>query len=312
MKIISGITEFQLDSRTAVAIGKFDGVHLGHRMLLDEIIASAAHDPGLKSVVFTFNPSPESLFAGQALKELTTASEKRLIFDRMGIDVLIEFPMNHETAAITAQDFIERYLVERMHAAHIVAGSDVTFGYKGEGNADTLIRLSAEHDYSCKIIDKVTYKGEPISSTRIRSALEAGDMGLVTSLLGFPYRITGVVSHGRRVGHSIGMPTANLILPPDKMTGPNGVYYSRVYTADGMYPAITNVGVKPTVMDDELLCCESYLYGFDRDIYGEYMEVELLKYVRSEQRFGSIDELKEQMQRDIEGGLAFHHPQKMI
>lgn len=302
MKILSGITEFQLDSRSAVAIGKFDGVHLGHRILLDRIIAAAAEDPELKSVVFTFNPSPESLFAGQALKELTTVSEKRVIFDRMGVDVLIEFPMNHETAAIKAEDFTVQYLIDRMQASLIVAGSDVSFGYKGEGNADTLIRLGIEHDYRCEIIDKVTYKGEPISSTRIRGAIEAGDMELVTALLGFPYRITGVVSHGRHLGHEIGMPTANVILPPDKMTGPNGVYLSRVYTADGVYPAITNVGVKPTVMDDELLCCESYLYDFDRDIYGEYIEVELIRFVRPERKFSSVEELKAQMQLDIESG----------
>ncbi|MCR4595653.1 MAG: riboflavin biosynthesis protein RibF [Lachnospiraceae bacterium] len=307
MKIVSGITEFQLDSRSAVAIGKFDGVHLGHRMLLGRIVRTAAADPGLKSVVFTFNPSPESLFAGQALKELTTVSEKRLIFDRMGVDVLIEFPMNHETAAISAGDFVEEYLVRRMHAAHVAAGSDVTFGYKGEGNADTLIRLGVKHEYSCDIIDKVTYRGEPISSTRIRNALEAGEMETVTALLGFPYRVTGIVSHGRHLGHSIGMPTANVILPPDKMTGPNGVYLSRVYTTDGIHPAITNIGVKPTVMEDELLCCESFLYDFDRDIYGEYMEVELLKFVRPECRFDSIEALKTQMQYDIEGGRTFHH-----
>lgn len=306
MKIISGITEFQLDSPSAVAIGKFDGVHLGHRLLLDRIIAASDRNPDVKSVVFTFNPSPESLFAGQALKELTTISEKRLIFDRMGVDVLIEFPMNHQTAAIRAHDFTQRYLVERMCASLIVAGSDVSFGYMGEGNADTLIRLGRDYGYECEIIDKVTYKGVPISSTRIRNAIEAGEMEQVTAMLGFPYRISGFVTHGRHLGHEIGMPTANVILAPDKMTGPNGVYYSRVYTADGVFHGITNVGVKPTVMNDELLCCESFLYDFDRDIYGEYIEVELLKFVRPERRFDSLDELKEQMQKDIEGGRAFH------
>ncbi len=307
MKIISGITEFQLDSPSAVAIGKFDGVHLGHRLLLDRIIAASVRNPDVKSVVFTFNPSPESLFAGQALKELTTVSEKRVIFERMGVDVLIEFPMNHETAAIRAQDFTRMYLVDRMRSSLIVAGSDVTYGYRGEGNADTLIRLGREYGYECDIIDKVTYKGEPISSTRIRNAIEAGEMEQVTAMLGFPYRISGFVTHGRHIGHEIGMPTANVILAPDKMTGPNGVYYSRVYTADGVFHGITNVGVKPTVMNDELLCCESFLYDFDRDIYGEYIEVELLKFVRPERRFDSLDELKEQMQKDIEGGRAFHH-----
>ncbi len=307
MKIISGITDFQLNSNTAVAIGKFDGVHLGHRVLIEQIVSLAAADPELKSVVFTFNPSPESLFAGHALPELTTVSEKRMIFDRMGVDVLIEFPMNMDTAAITAEDFIGSYLVERMQAVYICAGSDVTFGYKGEGNAQLLSDLSREYDYRCYIHDKVTYKDIEISSTRIRDELDKGNMREVTALLGTPYRITGTVSHGRNVGHSIGIPTANVIVPPDKMTGPNGVYYSRVYTKDKIHPAITNIGVKPTIIDDELLCCESYLYGFDGDLYGDYIEVELLEFVRPECKFKSIGDLKDHMERDIIGGLNFHH-----
>ncbi|MBO4900890.1 MAG: riboflavin biosynthesis protein RibF [Lachnospiraceae bacterium] len=305
MQIISGITDFQLHTKTAAAIGKFDGVHLGHRKLIEMITGRTLNDPDIKSVVFTFNPSPESLFAGHALPELTTVSEKREIFRRLGIDILIEFPMNTETAAISAEDFIREYLVEKMNAAYIVAGSDLTFGDKGRGNADMLRAYSGEFGYECNITDKIIYDGQPISSTRIRDAVEAGDMELVTALLGSPYRITGVVSHGRKLGHTIGMPTANVIIAPDKLTGPYGVYYSRVYLAEGDFPAISNVGVKPTVMEDELLCCESFIYDFDKDIYGSPIEVELLKFVRPEMKFASVEELKAQMEADIAGGREY-------
>ena len=305
MQIISGITDFQLYTKTAVAIGKFDGVHLGHRKLIDMIIDRASADPDVKSVVFTFNPSPESLFAGHALPELTTVSEKREVFRRLGVDILIEFPMNTETAAIKAGDFISEYMVRKMKAVYIVAGSDLTFGDKGLGNADTLRAGCDKFGYECNITDKINYDGEPISSTRIRDAVEAGNMELATALLGSPYRITGVVSHGRKLGHTIGMPTANVIIAPDKLTGPNGVYYSRVYLADGDYPAISNVGVKPTVIEDELLCCESFIYDFDKDIYGSPIEVELLKFVRPEMKFDSVEELKAQMEADIAGGREY-------
>ena len=348
MQIISGITDFQLNNPSAVAIGKFDGVHLGHRMLIEDIVRySGAHD-GVKSVVFTFNPSPESFFAGQSFPELTTVSEKRHIFERMGVDVLIEFPMNQDTVHTTPEDFISGYLVTKMNAAYIAAGSDISFGDKGLGNADTIREGGTKYGYECNILDKVMYKGEDISSTRIREAVESGNMIPVTAMLGSPYRITGTVSHGRHLGHRLGMPTANLIIPPDKITGPKGVYYSKVYTATGVYASISNVGVKPTITEatthrlpdgamktvdhvsndagssrcdvshepsdhewslnvcEELLCCESYIYDFDTDIYGDYIEVELLEFVRPEMKFDSIEELKTQMKRDIEAGSKYH------
>ena len=349
MQIISGITDFQLNNPSAVAIGKFDGVHLGHRMLIEDIVRySGAHD-GVKSVVFTFNPSPESFFAGQSFPELTTVSEKRHIFERMGVDVLIEFPMNQDTVHTSPTEFISIYLVTRMKAAYIAAGADISFGDKGLGNADTIREGGIKFGYECNILDKVTYNGEDISSTRIREAVESGDMIPVTAMLGSPYRITGTVSHGRHLGHRLGMPTANLIIPPDKITGPKGVYYSKVYIGTGVYESISNVGVKPTISEsttqrvsddemktndhmpddtesschsishepsnhewslnvcEELLCCESYIYDFDSDIYGDYIEVELLEFVRPEMKFDSIDELKAQMERDIESGRKYHH-----
>ncbi len=300
MQIISGITDIQLNAPTVVALGKFDGVHVGHRLLINDIVSKAGE--GYKSVIFTFYPSPESLFAGKALPELTTINEKRLIFDRLGVDILIEFPMTHETAAMSAEDFIRQYLVKRMHARHIYAGTDLSFGYRGLGNAELIESLSPEGGYECHVIDKVQIDGEPVSSTRIRDVVRNGDMEKAAEMLGEPYRLTGIVSHGRRLGHTIGMPTANLIIPPDKVTGPRGVYLSRTYTPDGIYDSISNVGVKPTVMEDELLCCESYLYDFDEDIYGACVEVELLRFVRPEMKFASVDELKAQMERDLEAG----------
>ena len=306
MQIISGTSTFQINKPTAVAIGKFDGIHLGHMMLIDHI-KKAASDKGLQSVIFTFNPSPESFIFGRSMPELTTVNEKRAIFEKLGIDILIEFPMNHETAATDPTLFIERYLHEQMKAAYIVAGHDVSFGDRGKGNAALLMKYSDICGYECDIVDKVTYDGIDISSTRIREAVENGDMELASKLLGKPYSIAGAVSHGKKLGRKIGMPTANVYVAPDKITGPNGVYFSRVITDDGVYNSVSNVGVKPTVSDDELLCIESYLLDFDGDMYGKYIEVELLKFSRPEMKFSGIDELKAQMESDIAAGKIYHN-----
>jgi len=305
MQIISGISEFQLNKPSAIAIGKFDGVHLGHQLLIEKI-KEASKKRFLQSVIFTFNPSPESFFSGRAMQELTTVTEKRKFFERMGIDVLIEFPINKETAQTPPEVFIEKYLYDQMRASYIAAGSDLSFGDKGLGDAKLLCSLADEYGYVCEIIDKVTFDGEEISSTRIREAVKQGDMKLANALLGNPYRVTGVVSHGRRLGHTFGMPTANVIVAPDKLVGPKGVYISRVTTSKGIYNSISNLGVKPTVSEDELLCIESYIYDFDEDIYGKYIEVELLEYSRPEYKFNSLDELKAQMQKDIEAGRKYH------
>jgi len=305
MQIISGISEFQLNKPSAIAIGKFDGVHLGHQLLIEKI-KEASKKRFLQSVIFTFNPSPESFFSGRAMQELTTVSEKRKFFERIGIDVLIEFPINKETAQTPPEVFIEKYLYDQMRASYIAAGSDLSFGDKGLGDAKLLCSLVDEYGYVCEIIDKVTFDGEEISSTRIREAVKQGDMKLANALLGNPYRVTGVVSHGRRLGHTFGMPTANVIVAPDKLVGPKGVYISRVTTSKGIYNSISNLGVKPTVSEDELLCIESYIYDFDEDIYGKYIEVELLEYSRPEYKFNSLDELKAQMQKDIEAGRKYH------
>ena len=301
MRIISGISEFQLHKPSAIAIGKFDGVHLGHRSLIEKI-KKAADKSFLKSVVFTFNPSPESFFCGQALPELTTIGEKRRIFELMGIDVLIEFPLNRETASTEPELFVQKYIREQMRAAYIVAGRDISFGKNGLGGEKLLRTMADECGYECELVDKIKYEGQDISSTRIKAALKDADMELVSALLGRPYTISGIVAHGRRLGRQLGMPTANVIIPPDKLSGPNGVYLSRVKTEKGEYNAVTNVGVKPTVAEDELLCAESYMYDFDGDIYGKYIEVELLKFCRPEMRFASVEELKAQMQKDIEFG----------
>ena len=302
MIIIENTTNFPLDGRSAVAIGKFDGIHLGHRKLLEKIIQQK--EKGYLATVFTFDTSAAAFFGGDD-KELTTGEEKRRLFARMGMDVLIEFPLNQETAATPPDVFVEEYIIRQMKAAYICAGMDVSFGQRGAGNYQLLQQYAAAGDYRIEIIDKVMAGGEEVSSTRVREAIRSGEMKLANEMLGTAYSLTGVVAHGRRLGRTIGMPTANLLPEKDKLLPPNGVYYSRVRYQDKVYKAISNIGCKPTVSAEMVLGVESYLYDFTEDIYGKEITVELLEFRRPEMKFADVEALKTQMEKDIQAGKTY-------
>ena len=305
MQIIHGTTEFELPHKSAIAIGKFDGIHLGHRKLIDNILEQKNN--GCLAVVFTFDPSPAVFFSGKEAKELMTAHEKRAAFERMGIDVLIEFPLNEETAATQPERFVTEYLIKKLKASVIVAGTDISFGDKGTGNAELLCEMAPDGGYLAQIIDKVTFEGNEISSTLIREAVSRGDMEKVTALLGTPYSINGTVVCGRKLGRKLGMPTVNLQPSNEKLLPPNGVYCSYAWVGGIRYPAISNVGYKPTVSNEPIVGVETYIYDFDKNVYGSEISVELLYFKRAEMKFDSIEALKEQMRKDIDEGMIFHH-----
>lgn len=305
MQIIQGTTEFALPQKSAVAIGKFDGIHLGHKKLISNILEHKKN--GLLAVVFTFEPSPEAFFSGKAAKELMTGEEKRAAFDRMGIDVLIEFPLNEETAATQPERFVTEYLVGKLHAAVIAAGTDISFGCKGAGNAGLLHEMAKNGGYYAQIIDKVTFEGEEISSTLIREAVSRGDMEKVTALLGTPYQISGTVVYGNKFGRKIGMPTVNLQPSEEKLLPPKGVYFSYVWLDGICYPAISNIGCKPTVSSERTMGVETYIYDFAENVYDREITVELLHFKRAEMKFDSVEALKEQMHKDIDEGTSFHN-----
>lgn len=304
MEIIQGTTEFRLQSRSAVAIGKFDGIHLGHQKLLKEIIEQKKN--GLTATVFTFDFSAGGFFRGEE-QELTTRAEKRELLEDMGIDVLIEFPLNQKSAATEPEEFIRQYLCRQMRAACICAGEDVSFGRGGAGNRALLEQYAQSCGYQLHIIDKVQMDGSEISSTRIRSAVRAGEMESVRRMTGLPYSVSGLVEHGRELGRELDMPTANLQIPQDKLLPPAGVYYSRVLCNGERYKGITNIGCKPTVSDSARMGAETYLYDFQGDLYGKHIRVELLAFRRKERKFGSVEELKKQMQTDVKAGYHFQN-----
>lgn len=302
MQIIEQTTVFGLPGRSAVALGKFDGIHLGHRALIHKIMEQKRR--GLLATVFTFDMSAAAFFGGEE-KELTTREEKRRIFRQMGVDVLIEFPLNPETAATEPEEFVRRYLAEQMQAAYLCAGPDLSFGKKGAGDYTLLARHADEYGYQVELIDKVMVDGEEVSSTRVREAVRRGEMEAAARMLGVPYSVTGNVEHGMRLGRTLGMPTANLLPEADKLLPPNGVYYARV-AVDGVdYKGISNVGCKPTVSDRQMMGVETYLYDFDGDLYGRDISVQLLAFRRPEMKFDGVAGLKAQLDMDIVAGAAW-------
>lgn len=313
MKIIENTMKFQIEEPTAVAIGKFDGFHTGHQRLLRQLREQKAQ--GLSTAVFTFVPSPAAFFCKEPMQELSTVEEKRRIFEQSGVDYLIEFPFAQETADMEPEAFIHDVLVGMMNAKCVVAGEDVSYGKRGAGDYMFLQKKAAVYGYRVLIIDKVLYGGREVSSTYVREAVKAGDMGLVAELLGTPYYVGGEIVHGERLGRTLGMPTVNLLPPQGKLLPPKGVYYSYVYlhskgsgrSYNGMQiPSITNIGTKPTVNNANQMGVETYLYDFNADVYGENIEVYLLEHKRPEMRFCGVEELKAQMQEDIAEGRRFH------
>lgn len=304
LEIISGTVDFYLEKETAVAMGKFDGIHTGHRRLLEEVLEQK--EKGLKACVFTFDPSPNLLFGLSDNKMITTREEKRRLFERMGIDILIEFPLTFETASIPPEKFVVDCLARQMNARFIAAGTDLSFGDGGRGDANLLRLMAPDLGMEVKTIDKVCVDGIEVSSSLIRTKVEAGDMEAVERFLGMPYPVMGTVVHGNHVGSGLGFPTVNLLPEADKLLPPNGVYESEVFYRGKRLNGISNVGYKPTVTAERLLGVETYLYDFSEDIYGEYIEVYLKSFRRPEKRFADLSALKAQLLQDIEGG----RPQK--
>lgn len=302
MIIISNTTDFEIPYDTAVIIGKFDGYHRGHQKLIENAMKKT---PELKVAVFTFSPSPAAFFSKAVVQELSTVEEKRSLFESAGVDYLIEYPFCQEIADMDPEEYIRRVLVSQMHAKCIVAGEDVSFGKKGLGDYRLLQEKATIYDYDVILVDKVLYHDREVSSTYVREAVREGDMETASALLGNDYCVTGKIVHGRKLGRTIGMPTVNLTPSKEKLLPPNGVYYSYTIFNGKKYQSITNIGTKPTVNEEKVMGVETYIYDFSGDIYGEQIEVALLKWKRPEMKFADVDALKAQMQEDLHSGMDF-------
>ena len=292
--------------RTVIALGFFDGVHIGHGALLRKTV-ERARELNAISAAFTFDRAPKEFVTGVTVPLLTGVDERRaLIRELYGIARTIVAPFDNAMMTMPWRSFLE-LLVSRHGAVHLVAGHDYRFGYKNEGTPDILRAWCAEHGLGCDIIPKVEFHGVTVSSTHIRALVEAGDMAGAAAFLGHPYTVIGTVKHGKHLGTEELFPTVNLMPEPWRVLPRFGVYAVRVILDDGtVYPGVTNVGIRPTIVDDNRVTIETNLIDFDGDLYGKELKIEFLRYLRGEKKFSSMAELHAQIARDI--GAARTNP----
>lgn len=282
--------------KSVVALGMFDGVHAGHRQLLKEA-AAIASERGLRLVVYTFQNHPLSAF-GAAPRLLSGLDERVALLSSFGADCIAADAFTREFAATEPEAFI-RMLSKRFSMACAVAGFNYTFGRRGVANTALLKTLGESVGFDVREVEPYLYKGEPVSSTRIRAAIEAGELGEANAMLERDYALSGTVVRNRRIGTSIGFPTANLGGAEDMVLPKYGVYATRAALGGQTYNAVTSVGKNPTVGGGPV-SVETHIMGFDRDIYGERLTVSFVKFLREEMRFASIDELTAQIGKDAE------------
>lgn len=303
MEYIRRTTEFHIDEPCALSLGKFDGIHKGHDLLLEHM--KHRKQEGLAAVLFTFDIPPRPDRLGRVQKVLTTNEEKVAICERHGLDYLVECPFTPEIMGMEPEAFIEM-LVRSMDVKCIVAGTDFHFGHNRRGDHYLLAQYAEHYGYELVVVDKVRYEGEDISSSRIRTEVEAGNMERASVLLGYDYFVAGRVVHGNHLGSSVlGIPTVNVIPAENKLLPPFGVYVCRVMLGDKVYGGIANVGCKPTIEGDNPVAVEAHIFDFAEDVYGEQLEISFLSRVRPERRFASVELLKRQMEEDVRYGREY-------
>jgi len=290
-------SDFKLKN-SAVCLGKFDGFHIGHRELID--YAVSMKNNGYKAVIFSFLMNPRLLKNTEEFSLIYTEEEKKLIIKDAGADVLISYPFDIPMFSMEPECFIQKILVEQLDAKIVIVGKDYRFGHNRTGNVALLQELSSKYGYEVKTLDKVTYKDEVVSSTRIRACIKDGKMEEANLMLGMPYCIVGEVLHGRKLGRTLGMPTTNIVPDDVKLLPPNGVYASRTWLNGVAYNGISNIGVKPTVGAEKKRLIETFIFDYSGNLYGKKLKVDLYAFERCEQKFDSIEELKAQMELDTE------------
>ena len=291
--------------KRAIALGFFDGVHIGHGALLEKTKERAAQI-GATASVLSFDVHPDKLVSGVDVPLINSSLGREEIIRRCyGIDNVVFLHFNKHTMRMPWRDFIDEIL-ERLNLAWIVVGHDFRFGYKGEGTAEKLREYCETKGVGCDIIQAVTLDGRIVSSTYIRTLIADGDMEQAARYLGHPHTLQDTVRSGYHLGTRLGTPTINMYFPDGVIVPRHGVYATKVFLEDGSWHvAVSNVGVRPTVSDNNRVNMESHLLDYSGNLYGRQARVEFYKYIRPERKFGSFEELAEQIHRDAEEARAF-------
>ncbi len=323
MIVFDSFDKINLTDRTSVALGNFDGLHVGHRKIMEDAI-SAAHENGLKSLCFTFSNHPFNFILQRpdddpdAVKLICTEEEKIDLVRDMGFDILVNVPFDETIMKMRAHAFFEDIIIGKLNAGFVSVGFNYTYGARAEGKPENLIQECKDAGIGVNIHEAVTIGGRVVSSTLIREMISTGNMERTAQYLGRPYAFYGTVKHGRHIGSSNGFPTINIPAPARQMLPPNGVYFSRIVINGIEYKSISNIGVNPTVNQESdkaelsvkpAKTIETFIFDFNKDVYGDDVTVYFDHFSRGERKFRSREELFDQISRDCDQARAFHYDQ---
>lgn len=290
--------DFELNTQSVVALGCFDGLHVGHQALIKEA-RRAADKAGVPLAVFSFSAPPKSFFVEDGIPLLTDPKEKKRLMARLGVDILISVDFSLQIASMLPEEFFESVIRKKLLASAVFCGFNYRFGKGASGNADLLCSLCKRNGIDFSAVSPIEVCGITVSSSEIRALLAKGDVAKSARLLGRNYSIRSSVVNGQHLGRTLGFPTVNQLLSENAAPLRNGVYLTRTRIGRSVKRSITNVGVRPTV-DGSTLCAETNIFDFDGDLYGRSIRVEFLEFLRPERKFASVEELTEQVMKDIE------------
>lgn len=302
MEVIYDSKNFKYKN-TVVTLGKFDGIHKGHRALIKKMSGFL----GLKKVVFTFEQHPSMVKWTKGYEKnfhsIYSNAERRAVLSDLGVDLAVFYPFDKETMEMEAERFVKKVLVEQLDVKALIVGEDFQFGYRRQGNTELLKHLSERYGYELIVVEKKGLddkenSGLKISSSMIRKALVSGNLSLANEMLDFPYFVMGRVDRGKKLGRRIKSPTINVYPDRCKLLPPYGVYATEALIDGVLYKGVTDLGVRPTMERDSLPRVECHLFDYDEEIYGKEVRISFLKFIRPEKRFSSLEELMEQIEKD--------------
>ncbi|MCH1960810.1 MULTISPECIES: bifunctional riboflavin kinase/FAD synthetase [Romboutsia] len=296
MDIIKSIDKIQNINKSVVTIGNFDGLHKGHQVLVKKAVEYGFKN-NIKSVVFTFDNHPANYFIKNSIKNIISNKEKEQRIKDMGIDLIISIPFDEYMTKISPREFVKDILIDKLGVKKIIVGYDFTFAKNKEGNVNLLKELCSEYNFELEIVNPIKIDNIRVSSTYIRNLIKDGQVSKVKKYLGHNYEIKGEVIHAKKLGRTIGFPTANIQGDKNMIIPKNGIYATKVYIDGNTYYGATNIGFNPTVNGDKL-SIETNILDFNEDIYGKIIKVEFLERIRDERKFSSLEELKQQLKKD--------------
>jgi len=304
MQIFDDIARVRCEKNTVVTLGTFDGVHLGHKKIIDKVVEKAKFLKG-RSFLITFYPHPRKVVSTQEIKILSDPAEKASLFEDLGIDNLLVIKFTEEFSQLTSEEFLNKYIINGTGVSEFVIGYDHHFGKGRGGNEATLREIGKEFGFNVTAVDEVKIDDIIVSSSKVRKALETGDIERVNSFLGRYYSFSGTVVEGDKRGRTLGYPTANVKLnDADKMLPALGIYFVEFLRGADKHYGLLSIGKRPTFYNAGEVTAEVYLYDFNEEIYGEQVTVNIVEKLRDEEKFNSAEDLITQMNKDRQKGFA--------